>query len=124
MAVAVLIKNVNAQNQNCIVVTGKLVCSGSYVTGGDTVDFTKAIADPTFIGMVPAIESSLAGFAFDAWSAGGNIANGYFPIEGNAQNNCKLKITSAFNTELAAGAYPGAITGDTIDFQIAFFKLI
>lgn len=126
MAIKVSINNVIAikGGQGALLVTGNLVPSGNYVSGGDTVDFTGAVQDPALVGGAgPFIDSSLPVENLDIWSAGGNIANGYFPIIGTKQNNCKFKITSAFNTELSAGAYPAAITGDTINFMAVFGNL-
>ena len=40
-------------------------------------------------------------------------------------SNGKLKINTASNTELASGAYPARITGDTnIQFEAIFQKLL
>jgi hypothetical protein len=101
-------------------VTFNVIPSGSYVTGGDTLDFSKAISDSTFFGNVPYINSTLGPVELDVWDQGGNIANGVFPVLGSLQNNCKLKFTSAFNTELSAGAYPAAITGSKIAGEAIF----
>ena len=46
-------------------------------------------------------------------------------IKGAALNNQKIKINTASNTELTAGAYPARITGDaSIQFEAVFDKLI
>jgi hypothetical protein len=109
-------------------VSFNLVASGNYVTGGDTVDFTKATIDPTATsGKVAAavpIQSDQAPVEFDVWDSGGNIANGVFPVIGAAQNNNKVKFTSAFNTELGAGGYPPAITGSKLQGEAIFPKFI
>jgi hypothetical protein len=88
-----------------------LTPSGTYTTavGGDTINLATAAVDPSYVGMVPAIEALGAPIDFDIWDVSGNLANTYFPIMGNAQTNSKLKIASAFNTELGTGAYPGTI---------------
>ena len=57
MALQVSIQSVDPFD-NYVQVTGKLIPSGSYVTGGDTVNFTTAVEDPLFTGMTPAIPSS------------------------------------------------------------------
>jgi len=119
MALQVQITSIKAVGQQ-LRVAFNLVASGNYVSGGDTIDFTKAIKDPSFIGGPDTIETSQGACQIDIWSQGGNIANGYFPILGSALNNCKFKVTSAFNTELAAGAYPGAVTGDKICGEAIF----
>jgi hypothetical protein len=97
-----------------------VVPSGNYVAGGDTLDFTKAVAASTFFGNVPTILSDQGPLNFDVWDVGGNLANGVFPVIGAAQNNCKVKFSSAFNTELAAGAYPASITGSTLQGEATF----
>lgn len=88
-----------------------LVQSGTYVTGvgGDTVDFTTATQDPSFVGTVAAIEALGAPISLDIWDVSGNIADTYFVTLGAAQNNSKLKICSSFNGELGSGAYPTTI---------------
>jgi hypothetical protein len=96
--------------------------SGNYVTGGDTLDFTKATQDANFIGAVAMVPSSQAPVSLDVWDAGGNIANGVFPSLGTTQANSKLKFTSAFNTELSAAAYPAAITGSKLQGEAIFHK--
>lgn len=106
------ITKIIADGQDCTVFFNLTpVPATTYVTavGGDTVDFTKATQDPAFVGPAAVIPSSLAPVSFDVWDVSGNLANGYFPVLGSLQTNCKLKITSAFNTELGSGAYPATI---------------
>lgn len=125
MPVSVSIQNINAQNNGAIVVTGKLIFSGNYPTGGDTVDFTAAVADPALVGGAgPFIESSLPPMNFDAWSQTGLLADAYLPVIGTTQKNNKVKVVTAFGTELGAGAYPAAVIADNVGFQASFFKLI
>jgi hypothetical protein len=119
----VSITKVIADGQNCRV-SFNLIPSGNYVAGGDIVDFTKAVQDPAFFGTVPYIPSDQGPIDFDVWDAGGNIANGVFPVAGSTQSNNKVKFTSAFNTELAAGAYPAAITGTKLQGEAVFNKNI
>ncbi len=127
MAVKVSVQNVLAirGGQGAFLVSGVLILTGNYPTGGDTVDFTAGVADPALVGGAgPFIDSSLAVENFDAWSQGGNLANGFFPVVGTTQKNCKLKIVSAFNTELNAGAYPAALLADNIAFMAIFSNLL
>jgi hypothetical protein len=100
-----------------------LVASGAYSTGGDTINLQTAAQDPAFVGQVASIESLGGPIDFDVWDAGGNIANGVFPVKGSTSANSKAKFTSAFNTELSAGAYPGSITGATLMGEAVFNKL-
>jgi hypothetical protein len=81
-------------------VSGIIAASGNYSTGGDTLDLSQ---------------SPLAGYD-------------YVFMPGAAMNSNKVKIfqqgaaAGAF-PELAAGAYPGAITADSITFYGIFKKL-
>jgi hypothetical protein len=86
----------------------KLVKSGNYVTavGGDTVDFTKATADPSFVGTVPAIEALGAPLNLDVWDVSGNLATVVVVTIGTTQANSKVQLETGVNTELGSGAYP------------------
>ena len=123
MAIVVSIQNVDALD-NMVQVTGKLILSGSYVTGGDTVNFATAVQDPLFTGLQPNIPSSQPPFNFDAWSQGGNLLNSFAAVIGTAQTNCKLKISAAstFGTEFSAGAYSAALLADDVAFMAIFPK--
>lgn len=109
-----------------LLVSFNLTPSGNYTTGvgGDTVDFSKIVQDPAFLGMALYIDSSQPPQNFDVWDSGGNLANGVFPVQGTTFNNSKVKFTSAFNTELGSGAYPAAITGSKLQGQALFPKQI
>ena len=125
MAISVSIQSVDALD-NYVQVTGKLIPTGSYVAGGDTVNFTTAVQDPLFTGLTPAVPSSQPPFAFSAFSQGGNLVNSYSPIIGASQATCKLKVSAAstFGTEFSAGAYSAAILADNIGFIACFPKFI
>ena len=122
MALAMSITSVQAAGQQ-LRVTFKLAASGNYSTGGDTVNFATATQDPLFQGMIAAIEALGAPLYMSVQSNSGNIANLYFPVLGTGPTNNKLKIISAYNTELSAGPYPGGVTGDTIVGEAIFAKL-
>lgn len=123
MSISVSIQNVDALD-NIVIVSGVLIATGNYVTGGDTVDFTKAVQDPLFSGLQPNIPSSKAPQCFDIWSAGGNLTRAYFPVTGTQQNNCKVKMNASAGSgsELSAGAYPSDVLTDTINFACQFPK--
>ncbi|HKS66887.1 MAG TPA: hypothetical protein VJR26_06585 [Candidatus Acidoferrales bacterium] len=97
--------------------TGTITASGNYTAGGDTLDLSQfpamASTQPPILGT--ARIDGLAGYDY--------VFSG-----GSALNNGKVKIfqqgtsAGAF-PELAAGAYPAAITGDTITFYGIFKKL-
>jgi hypothetical protein len=125
MAISVSIQTVDAFD-NCVVVSGKLLATGSYVTGGDTVNFTTAVQDPLFQGLQPSIPSSQPPSQFLVQSQGGNLVNTYSAIIGTQQTNCKLKVSAAstFGTEFSAGAYSAAILADNIGFSAVFPKFV
>ena len=98
-------------------VTGTIAASGNYTTGGDTLDLSQA----------PLIAPTRAPIQGSAWID--SLAGyDYVFTPGSAMNNGKVKIfaqgaaAGAF-PELAAGAYPAAITAHTITFYGIFQKL-
>jgi len=85
-----------------VVVQGTIVLSGSYATGGETLNIpkpgtTKAPYELTFV--------SKNGNAF-IWD----------------HTTDKMKAFSAVGTELAAGAYAAGYTGDVIRYQAVYPK--
>ena len=98
-------------------VTGTVVASGNYSTGGDTIDLSQ----------FPIIGSTQPPIGGTSWMDG-LAGYDYVFTPGTALSNGKVKIfqqgasAGAF-PELAAGAYPGAVTGDTITFYGIFKKL-
>jgi hypothetical protein len=112
MPIAITITDMDAGVAN-IYVFGTLTASGSYSTGGDTLDFT-AVAAQLAASQAPV----------QIW-IGGSTGDAYSWIKGTALNNQKVKINTASATELASGAYPARITGDAnIQFEAVFNKLI
>jgi hypothetical protein len=99
-------------------VAGTITASGSYATNGDTLDLSQS---PVVAATRPPVQGT-------AWMDGLS-GYGYVFYPGTAMNNGKVKMfqqgasAGAF-PELAAGAYPGAITGDTITFYGIFKKLL
>jgi hypothetical protein len=99
-------------------VAGTVTASGNYATSGDTLDLSQS----------PIIAATQAPVQGTAWMDG---LSGYDYVfyPGTAMNNGKVKIfqqgsgAGAF-PELAAGAYPGAISSDTITFYGIFKKLL
>lgn len=97
--------------------SGTVAASGTYASGGDTLDLSQ----------FPILGSSQAPIQGTAW-LDGLAGYDYVFSAGSALNSGKVKIfqqgasAGAF-PELAAGAYPGAITGDTITFYGIFKKL-
>ncbi|MGH9746911.1 MAG: hypothetical protein ACRD59_12485 [Candidatus Acidiferrales bacterium] len=98
-------------------VAGTIAASGNYSANGDTLDLSQS---PGIVSTQPPISGA-------AWMDG--IAGyDYVFIPGAAMNSNKVKIfqqgasAGAF-PELVAGAYPGAIAGDSITFYGIFKKL-
>jgi len=98
-------------------VSGTVVPSGNYTTSGDTLDLSQG----------PLIASDQPPTQGTAWMDG-LAGYDYIFYPGAAMNSNKVKIfqqgsaAGAF-PELAARAYPGAITADTITFYGIFKKL-
>jgi hypothetical protein len=98
-------------------VTGTVTASGSYATGGDTLDLSQ----------FPVIGSTQASIQGTAW-LDGLAGYDYVFTPGAALSAGKVKIfqqgggAGAF-PEMASGAYPAAITGDAITFYGIFKKL-
>lgn len=99
-------------------VSGTVSASGSYTTGGDTLDLSQF---PLIAATQPPIQGT-------AWMDG-LAGYDYVFAPGSAMNSGKVKIfeqgtsAGAF-PELASGAYPGAITTDTVTFYGIFKKLL
>jgi hypothetical protein len=100
-----------------------IAASGSYVSGGDTVNLSTAGADPNFIGMVPAIESLSAPIDFDVWDMGGQITYVVAPVVGATAATCKVKFATALTTELSAASYPAGLTGAKLVGEAVFNKI-
>lgn len=100
-------------------VAGTVAASGNYTAGGDTLDLTPL--EP--LG-VPTTQPPILGTAWMDGLAGYD----YVFTPGAAINSGKVKIfqdsgaAGAF-AELAAGAYPSAISGDTVTFYGIFPRL-
>lgn len=98
-------------------VTGTLTASGSYTTGGDTLDLSQ----------FPVIASTQPPIQGTAW-LDGLAGYDYAFAPGAALNNGKVKVFQQGSSagafpELASGAYPAAITSDSITFYGIFKKL-
>src|SRR5579863_9834397 len=103
ITITLLPNNEDGSGSNLFYAIGTLTFSGSYPTGGDTLDFTT-VADK--------LPSTQIVQVF-ADSQNGN-AGYYVPVAGSALNNWKLKAFTAGGTELSAGPYPGSVTGDVV----------
>jgi hypothetical protein len=88
-----------------------LTFSGSYPTGGDTLDFTT-VADKMPTTQIVQV------FAESQNGNGGY----YVPVQGTAMNNWKLKAFAGGGTELTAGAYPASVTTDVVQLSLTARK--
>jgi hypothetical protein len=98
-------------------VCGTVAASGNYTTGGDTLDLSE----------FPVVASTQPPTLGTGWMDG-LAGYDYVFSPGAAMNANKVKIfqqaaTAGAFPELAAGAHPGAVTGDTITFYGIFKKL-
>lgn len=121
----VTILGIDASPQGTFNVDFKVVASGSYATGGDTLNFSTAAPDPTFQGANPYIPfGGLGPVSLAINSAGGLLGYGYIPVIGANPAICKMKVNSiaTLGTELSAGAYPSAVIADTIVGRAVFSK--
>lgn len=115
MSIAVTITRVT-KRQNEIEAIGTLTASSDYVSGGDTVDFTGATLSG--VDALPTQQGP------DYFEVKGEAGYRYAGVEG-ALDACKVKVfedagAAGAQAELAAAAYPAAITGDTIKFRAVF----
>jgi hypothetical protein len=102
----------DGSGRNIFCAIGTLTFSGSYTTGGDTLDFTT-VAD-----RLPSTQV----LQVLAESQNGN--SGYYvPVQGSALNTWKLKAFTGGGTELSSGAYPSSVTGDIVQITIFATKL-
>lgn len=124
---------------NVILAAGFIVLSGNYSSGGDLLNFAAALQDPSFIGLVPAIESTSL-LNLDVWSMNGSGINGSnstnynvrtqstgSPAMINPASGVKLKVAALSatpSTEHAAAAYEAQYTGDVIAFMAVFTKML
>lgn len=93
---------------------GNFAFSGNYTTGGDTINFGALSTDTQPV----IVKSGSPPFWVDI---AGQTTLLYNFVYGLTINNSKIKIISG-GAELAAGAYPGGVTGDTITYHAVFNK--
>ena len=105
--------NVDSRASNFVYAVATLTFSGSYPTGGDTLDFTT-VADKLPTTQIVQV------FAESQNGNGGY----YVPVQGTAMNNWKLKAFAGGGTELTAGAYPASVTTDVVQLSLTARKLL
>ena len=113
ITISLLPNNVDSSASNFVYAIATLTFSGSYPTGGDTLDFTT-VADK-----IPSTQ------IIQAFAESQNGNSGYYiPVQGSALNNWKLKCFLGGGTEITAGAYPAGVTGDIVQLSITARKLL
>jgi hypothetical protein len=119
MSIAISVETVDASGTAALV-AGTLAFSGTYPTGGDTLDWTTAIEQIADGGQtIPSASEPI--LVVIASQAGGT--DDYVPVQGSALNSWKVKCLASSGSEISAGAYPSSITGDTVAFLALFPKL-
>ena len=105
--------NVDSSASNFVYAIATLTFTGSYPTGGDTLDFTT-VADK-----LPSTQ------IIQVFAESQNGNSGYYiAVQGSAMNNWKLKAFSGGGTEITAGAYPASVTTDIVQLSITARKLL
>ncbi len=105
--------NVDSSASNFVYAIATLTFTGSYPTGGDTVDFTT-VADK-----LPSTQ------IIQVFAESQNGNSGYYiAVQGSAMNNWKLKAFSGGGTEITAGAYPASVTTDIVQLSVTARKLL
>ena len=98
---------------NFVYAVATLTLSGSYPSGGDTLDFAT-VADKLPTTKIVQV------FTESQYSNGGY----YVPVQGSAMNNWKLKAFAGGGTELTAGAYPASVRTDIVQPSLTARKLL
>jgi len=109
-------RDVDGSASNFVYVNGRLSFSGSYPTGGDTLDWTTVpdkLAGSLCIAC--AVSSQSIGNQYVAVGGPSTVLNGWKVV-------CQTPGT--FNSQLSAGAYPSQITSDVVTFSAVFRKLL
>jgi len=119
MAITIAVQNVDATG-SVVWATGSIEFSGTYPTGGDTLDWTTAIPQVGYPGAAIPSASAPLQVTFDSQNGNGGY---YVGVQGSALNNWKVKCFQASGTEVTAGAYPSSVTGDIITFQAEFDRM-
>ena len=113
IAISLASNNVDASANNFVYAIATLTFSGSYTTGGDTLDFTS------IAGQLPSTQ------IIQAFAESQNGNGGYYVVkQGSALNNWRLVGFNAGGTELAAAAYPAGVTSDIVQLSITARKLL
>ena len=109
-------RDVDGSASNFIYINGRLSFSGSYPTGGRHAGLDHSAGQSGGVAMRERL------------CIPQTLGNQYVPVgvPSTALNGWKVlcQQPGTFNTQLAAGAYPGGITSDTVTFVAVFRKLL
>jgi hypothetical protein len=107
---------------------GTVTLSGTYPTGGDTIDWTQLAKQIAVRGQT--VDSSMADPAYGpiqaSFTVQGGTPNQYQMQQGAAANNWKMRgySTGSAGVEFTGGAaYPSSATTDVITFSAQFRRL-
>jgi len=113
ITISIVPNNVDSSASNFVYAIATLTFSGSYPTGGDTLDFTT-VADK-----LPSTQ------IIQVFAESQNGNSGYYiAVQGSGMNNWKLKAFSGGGTEITAGAYPASVTTDIVQLSVTARKLL
>lgn len=115
-------RDIDASGNNFVTSVNRLVFSGNYPTGGDTLDLTPLMQAGIPTNAIP-VDAFVNGLGVGTSQAAGG---GYYAFLQNATSpgltGNKIKIFASGGSELGAGAYPAAVTGDVITMEIVWRK--
>ena len=120
MAVAVAVTDMNVQDKY-VTLYGTITPSGSYATGGDTLNITGAT-------LPPGASFPLTGLPVSFWIYGQTISGYvYSYVWGTTNANGKLGVQqnaagAGALAQIAAAAYPAGVTSDVIRFEATYRK--
>ena len=120
MPLAVTINNVDV-TQDSFLVRGTLAASGSYVAGGDTLDFSGQGNLPVATPPRDLFVHGVAGFVYE-FVRGALLTNSKLKVRGHTPTSATAGVIPL--EEITAAAYPAGVTGDTISFVAVFDKLL
>jgi hypothetical protein len=112
-----------SRNQTGLWIDFKVKLTGSYVQAGvgvgEILNFPAATMDPLYLGssgVFPPLSNQVPIFGEVACTSG-DITNMFFFVTGTLTTS-KIKIATAYGTELGAGAYSALLLSDTIEGRI------
>ncbi len=113
------IRDMVANTNNIVFTYHKLTFSGSYATGGDTLDLS-GVAALIPSGVLPLSVQPLGQGSADCQTAEG----GYYSVkQGTTLKNFLMQVWEPGGTELGAGAYDAEVIADVVLLIICWRKL-